>query len=708
MKKLMSAALFSLLIFPFWAQNRPLSVAEAIYYAVRDDSQPMGYRSLLPETLRYLQWVNGTQHYLYASDTAYEVFDVQGKKITSFGAAPYSSIEYIDKDEVVFAVDNKYQRYNYHTQQTIAEISLPEGAANNDYDPKSKFIAYTLKNNLYIANETNPKIAITAFTDPNIVAGGVIHRNEFGIQKGTFFSPKGSLLAFYQKDESRVADYPLVDITTTPAALKAIKYPMAGQGSEQAAVGVYNLQTKKLIYLDVDTKDEHFLTNLAWSPDEKYLLLAEINREQNHFALNRYDATTGKKVNTIFEESNPKWVEPENPAVFLPNSNDEFLWLSERDGFMNVYHYNTNGKLIKQLTHFRWVVQDILGFDSKGENFFIVGTGADPREKQCLKINLKNPKKITALTTTAGTHKVQLSSDGKYLLDTYSSISIPKNIDLINTEKGSAKRLLTATNPLEGFAIGTPELLTLKADDGTTLYAKMHKPQNFDPQKKYPVLIYVYGGPHAQEVKNSWGVGSYLWLSAFAQNDQYIVFTLDNRGSENRGFAFESVIHRHLGDYEIKDQLAGVAYLKSLPYVDANRIAVHGWSFGGFMASSLLTRHPEVFRTAVAGGAVTDWKYYEVMYGERYMDTPQTNPEGYENSRVGKYLGGLKRPLLFIHGSVDDIVVPQHLMSLTKESISKNDFIEMFFYPMHAHGVSGLDHINLTERIIDYIKKHNQ
>ena len=708
MKKLLSAALFSLLIFPFWAQNRPLSVAETIYYAVRDDSQPMGYRSLSPETLRYLQWVNGTQHYLYASDTAYEVFDMQGKKITSFGAAPYSSIEYIDKDEAVLALDNKYQRYNYHTQQTIAEISLPEGAANNDYDPKSKSIAYTLKNNLYIANEANSKIAITAFTDPNIVAGGVIHRNEFGIQKGTFFSPKGSLLAFYQKDESRVADYPLVDITTTPAALKAIKYPMAGQGSEQAAVGVYNLQTKKLIYLDIDTKDEHFLTNLAWSPDEKYLLLAEINREQNHFALNRYDATTGKKVNTIFEESNPKWVEPENPAVFLPNSNDEFLWLSERDGFMNVYHYSTNGKLIKQLTHFRWVVQDILGFDSKGENFFIVGTGADPREKQCLKINLKNPKKITALTTTPGTHKVQLSSDGKYLLDTYSSISIPKNIDLINTEKGSAKRLLTAANPLEGFAIGTPELLTLKADDGTTLYAKMHKPQNFDPQKKYPVLIYVYGGPHAQEVKNSWGVGSYLWLSAFAQNDQYIVFTLDNRGSENRGFAFESVIHRHLGDYEIKDQLAGVAYLKSLPYVDANRIAVHGWSFGGFMASSLLTRHPEVFRTAVAGGAVTDWKYYEVMYGERYMDTPQTNPEGYENSRVGKYLDGLKRPLLFIHGSVDDIVVPQHLMSLTKESISKNDFIEMFFYPMHAHGVSGLDHINLTERIIDYIKKHNQ
>ena len=236
----------------------------------------------------------------------------------------------------------------------------------------------------------------------------------------------------------------------------------------------------------------------------------------------------------------------------------------------------------------------------------------------------------------------------------------------------------------------------------------MHKPTNFDPTKKYPVLIYVYGGPHAQLVTNSWGANSYLWMPVFAENEQYIVFSLDNRGSAYRGFAFESVIHRRLGDIEIEDQLKGVSYLKSLPYVDANRIAVHGWSFGGFMASSLLTRHPEVFSTAVAGGAVTDWKYYEVMYGERYMDTPKENPEGYEKSRVGKYLGNLQRPLLFIHGSVDDVVVPQHLMSLTKESVTKNDFIEMFFYPMHGHGVRGTDNVNLTERILDFVKKHNQ
>ena len=482
---------------------------------------------------------------------------------------------------------------------------------------------------------------------------------------------------------------------------------MAGQPSEQAAVGIYDFQNQKVLYLDIDTTDEHFLTNLAWSPDERYILLAEVNRAQNHFALNRYDARTGKKVNTIFEERNAKWVEPEKPAVFLPNTTDEFLWLSERNGFTNVYHYNTNGKLIKQITNFQWVVQDILGFDAQGKYVFITGTGADPREQHAFKIELKNPKKITALTPEAGSHNVQLSHSGNYLLDSYSSITIPQNTDLISTDKGNKQRLFTAKNPLEGIAVGTTEFVTLKAEDGTPLYGKLHKPTTLDPNKKYPVLIYVYGGPHAQQVKNEWLADTYLWLHSFVENEQYIVFTLDNRGSENRGFAFESVIHRHLGETEIKDQLKGVEYLKSLPYVDGNRIAVHGWSFGGFMASSLLTRHPDVFTTAVAGGAVTDWKYYEVMYGERYMDTPKENPEGYENSRVGKYLDNLNRPLLFIHGSIDDVVVPQHLMTITRDAIKKNKFIDTFIYPMHAHGVRGSDHIHLTQQIIDYIKTNN-
>ena len=724
MKRIIMTVWVALVTLSALAQERKLTIEEAVFYAVQDASQPRGYVPLYPEGLQGLQWVKGADLYLYQSEGVYGLYNLKGEKVGSIGkdlgtAFPFLAdfidkykqmppLGYIDNEEAVFSLWGKYYCYNYKTQKAVATISVPENAENEEYNPVSRTVAYTLDNNLYLATAEAEKIAVTAIEDENIVSGRAINRNEFGINKGTFFSPKGNFLAFYQKDETMVTDYPLVDITTTPASLTNIKYPMAGQHSERAAVGVYNLKTKGLSYLDIDTSDEHFLTNLAWSPDERYILLAELNRAQNHFAVNVYEVATGKKVRTIFEESNDKWVEPESPAVFLPNKTDEFLWLSERDGFMNVYHYNLAGKLIKQVTNFKWVVQEIIGFDAKGQYVFVVGTSPDPREKHCYRIDLKNPKKVTKITEEAGTHKVQLSSDGRYLLSDYSSINVPKNIDLISTEKGTKKRLHTAKNPLEGFAVGTTEFVTLKADDGTPLYGKMHKPKSFDANKKYPVLIYVYGGPHAQEVTNSWGTSSYLWEKVFAENDQYIVFTLDNRGSANRGFAFESVIHRHLGDNEIADQLKGVEYLKSLPYIDGNRIAVHGWSFGGFMTSSLVTRHPEVFRTGVAGGAVTDWKYYEVMYGERYMDTPKENPEGYENSRVGKYLKGLKRPLLFIHGSVDDVVVPQHFMSITKESITNKDFIEIFIYPMHAHGVRGVDNVNLTLRILDYIKKHNQ
>ncbi|MFK8282269.1 S9 family peptidase [Capnocytophaga cynodegmi] len=717
MKKYLSI-LFVLTSLIILGQGKKISIQDAVYGYINDSDSPQGYSLLYPENYNSLQWIEGTNNYIYNNGLSFEIVSAMGQKTKSISGedmvATYSklrqlpSITHIDQSELIFELDNAFQIYDYLNNKHLNSINFASGAENKDFNKHKKAIAYTIENNLFVAISGNEKIEVTNNSDKNIVSGQAIHRSEFGIKKGTFWSPKGNFLAFYQKNETNVTDYPLVDINTTPASSKLIKYPMVGQKSEQASIGIFNIKTHKTTYLDIDTTDEHYLTNLSWSPDEKYILIAEINRDQNHYWLNRYDASTGKKINTLFEEKNNKWVEPEYPATFLPNKNDEFLWMSERNGFMNIYHYNLKGKLIKQITDFKWVVQDILGFDSKVKSVFISGTGKDPREKHTYKIELKNPKKITALTKVAGTHKTQLSSDAKFLLDSYSSISIPQNIDIINTESGTSQNILTAKNPLENISIGTTELLEIKATDGTTLYGKIHKPQNFNPTKKYPVLVYVYGGPHAQLVTNSWLADSYLWMPVFAENEDYIVFTIDNRGSANRGFTFESAIHRKLGDMEIKDQIDGVEYLKSLPYIDSSRIAVHGWSFGGFMASSLMLRHPKVFTTSVAGGAVTDWKYYEIMYGERYMDTPTQNPEGYENSRVGKYLDNLEGKLLFIHGSIDDVVVPQHVFSLMQESITKKKLVDLSIYPMHGHGVRGIDHVNLVQRILDYIKTNNK
>ncbi len=708
MKKLLSFLFICTFILGY-SQQKELSIEDAV----------LGYyKGLYPSSLSNLQWVKNSTNYVFLQENEYVFTNAKTgdivektnlndlkKAYPQLQRMPY--IQEINASSLAFRTRNSIEIFNYKTNTKQASITFDDNAENNEYNSKANAVAYTIDNNLYIATASNPKITVTEIKDKNIVSGQAIHRSEFGITKGTFWSPKGNFLAFYQKDESNVTDYPLVDINTYPASLKNIKYPMAGQASEQAKIGIFNLKTQKTTYLDIDTTDEHYLTNLSWTPDEKYVLVAEINRGQNHVWYNTYNVTTGKKVATLFEETSDKWTEPEHDAVFLPNSTTNFLWFSERDGFMNLYHYTTAGKLVKQLTKFKWVVTDILGFDEKGKNVFITGTGEDARESHTYKVNIKNGK-YTKLTSENGSHRTKLSTNGAYLIDSYSNLETPNNTLIIDTKKGTSTQIYTAKNPLEDYAIGTTEFITLKGNDGTDLYSRVIKPANFDPSKKYPVLIYVYGGPHAQMNTNTWLGGASLWMPAFATLENYIIFTLDNRGSANRGFAFESSIHRNLGDLEIEDQLTGVEYLKSLNYVDANRIAVNGWSFGGFMTTSLMLRNPGMFTTAVAGGPVIDWKYYEVMYGERYMDTPQENPEGYKKAKVSNYIKNLDGKMLIIHGSVDPVVVPQHSMSLLQEAVKQKTQIDFFTYPMHEHNVGGLDRVHLIKKMTQYIVENNK
>jgi len=705
MKKALSI-LTILFILNGFSQQKELSLNDAV----------LGYyKGLYPKTMYSLQFVDDTK-YMYQDASGYIIKGIKTEDTETLDLASfqktYPNLErlprlmQVDGSTVVFQKEHSMVTYDYKSGKELKRVSFDEKAQNNDFSDKANAVAYTIDNNLYIATASNSKIAITNYSDKNIVSGQAIARYEFGISKGTFWSPNGNYLAFYQKDETYVSDYPLVDITEYPAKLKNIKYPMAGQKSELAKIGIYNLATKETVYLDIDTSDEHYLTNLSWSPDEKYVLVAEVNRGQNHYSYNSYKAKNGKKAKTLFEESNERWVEPENDAVFLPNSDTEFLWLSEKDGFKNLYLHDTKGKCDRQVTNFDFVIKSILGFDKSGENVIVSATGENGTETHIYKVNVKEGKS-TKITTKKGTHRAQLKGD--YIIDNFSNLTTPREINLININDASVVNIFKATNPLADYNVGTTEFLTLKSSDGFDLYSRMIKPANFDPSKKYPVLIYVYGGTHAQMVTNSWMGGASLWMSSFATQNDYIVFTLDNRGSGNRGFAFESIIHRNAGEAAMEDQLKGVAYLKGLPYVDANRIAVHGWSYGGFMASSLLLRNPAVFTTAVAGGPVTDWKYYEVMYGERYMDTPQENPEGYAKSRVGKYIENLgDNKLLLIHGSVDPTVVPQHSMTLLKEAVEKQVQIDFFTYPMHEHNVRGKDRVHLMTKVLNYVVENNK
>jgi len=708
MKKYLGVLLITFIAFQVQAQQKHLNVEDAV----------LGYyKGLYPKNLQALQWIEGTETFTYRDQSAYFIKNTANKEV---GKITLSNIQatfpevkrlpYFQKitdSEVTFQADGVFHIFNYKTQTKTASINFDKAAANQDFCSKTKSIAYTIGHNLYVATATHPKIVVTENKDKNIVSGQAIHRFEFGISKGTFWSPKGNYLAFYQKDETDVTDYPLVDVTTYPASIKNVKYPMAGQKSEYAKVGVFNLKTQQTFYLDIDTRDEHYLTNLSWSPDEKYLLLAEVNREQNHMHFNVYDATTGKKIKTLFEEKNDKWVEPETPAQFLPNSNTSFLWLSERDGFMNVYQYDLFTTEVKQLTNFDFVLTKTLGFDEAAKHLFVEATGKDAKGLQTYKVNMKSLK-ATQLTKDKGTHRTQFSDSGKYLLDTYSDLKTPRKIGVIEVKTKDCTTVLEAENPFKDYQSANMKFVKLKAENGMDLEARIITPANFDVTKKYPVLVYVYGGPHAQLVTDTWNGGASLWMNYLAAEKDYIIFTVDTRGSAHRGFAFESTIHRKQGEAAMQDQMTGIAYLKTLDYVDADRMAIFGWSYGGFMTTSMMLRHAGVFTTGVAGGPVIDWKYYEIMYGERYMDTPQENPEGYKTSSLPQYIKNLEGKLMLIHGSVDDVVVPQHSMTLLKEAVSKGVQLDFFTYPMHKHNVRGKDRVHLMTKVIDYILENNK
>lgn len=604
-------------------------------------------------------------------------------------------------NDLMVASSGNIYLYDHINKQKTATFKNTAGMENHSISEKSRYMAYTRENNLYVQSPDGNEYAVTKEENKGIVSGQSVHRSEFGINGGIFWSPQGNLLAFYRMDETMVTDYPLVDISARVAKLKDIKYPMAGMKSHHVTVGVYNPKTQETIFLKTGTPKEKYLTNIAWSPDEKDIYIAEVNRGQDTCMLRCYDASTGELKNTLFTETHPKYVEPENPVLFLKNDLAKFLWLSERDGFNHLYLYDTTGKLLKQVTTGSWDITSVIGFDEKGENLFYVSTENSPIEKHIYKLNLKSGKRVQ-LSKEEGIHRPTLSASGKYICDTYTSQYNPGKVAVTETKSNKTHIFHTAKNPYRNVQLPEITLSSLKANDGRTdLYYRIVKPLNFDPNKKYPVVVYVYGGPHSQMVDNSW-MGQARGWDIYMAEKGYIIFTLDNRGTANRGIEFENITHRQLGIIETQDQMSGIEYLRSLPYVDADRIGVHGWSYGGFMTLNLMLRHPETFKVGVAGGPVTDWKYYEIMYGERYMDSPQENPSGYEETSMVNRAGDLKGRVMLIHGDEDPTVVMQHSLQFLNSAIKKGTHPDFFVYPGHGHNMIGRDRVHLHEHITRY------
>ncbi|AZB20690.1 S9 family peptidase [Kaistella haifensis] len=693
-----------------FAQSQKFTIAEAVN----------GLRSnLATKNISQFSWSDDNKAFYQATKNAYLITEVANLKQDTLvslyqinkNLSPnlqlksFPRINFINNNKGYFTQNSQY----FWIEKTGKDwkvkewIALEKAAENVEILGNNQGFVYTIKNNLYL--NLNGKItAITNDENEDIVNGQAVHQREFGIDKGVFVSPDNSKIAFYRMDQTMVTSYPIIDWSVTPAVNNNIKYPMAGALSHHVTLGIFDIKSGKTTFLKVDGDPEQYLTAITWNPDSKYVFVGVLNRDQNHLKMNQYNAASGDLTKTIFEENSEIYVEPQHPLLFFPNSTTDFIWQSQRTGYNHLFHYNLEKGLVAQLTKGDWLVTDVLGFNEKKKEIFYASTQETPLERHLYKINWTNFK-AQKLDAEAGMHAGILSKDGSWLYDSFSNASSPRVVNLINTNTAKYKNLLTSENTLKNYQRPEIKNVTLKADDGTPLYGKIILPTDFDPNKKYPTLVYLYNGPHVQLVTNSFPASGNLWYEFMAQRG-YIVFTMDGRGSANRGLKFEQAVFRHLGEVEMKDQLKGVEYLKSLPYVNADKMGIHGWSFGGFMTTSFMLKHPEVFKVGVAGGPVIDWKMYEIMYTERYMDSPQNNPEGYKQANLLDKVQNLKGKLLMIHGAQDNVVVWQHSVKFLKAAVDNGVQLDYFVYPGHEHNVLGKDRVHLMQKVTDYFDEY--
>ncbi|WP_423810079.1 DPP IV N-terminal domain-containing protein [Prevotella pectinovora] len=692
------------------------------------------YHNMIPEYRNITWW--GDELVLRNAEECKLVNKANGKETTLFTEAQlnawaktnedskilnlgWAQFPYAGKSLVLIA--NKQERMLIDfKKKTVVWRQASKGQEFADWNNASKAVAYVSDHNLYVMDAEGKTTQLSTDGSREIVYGQAVHRNEFASMKGTFWSPDGTKLAFNRMDQSMVADYPQVNTFEREATYEPDKYPMCGMTSHKVTIGVYDMKTGKTVYLKAGDPTDCYFTNLAWAPDGKKVYMFELNRDQNDCRLTAYDAETGEKTGELYREVDEKYVEPLNPIVFLPWDKSQFIMQSRQDGYNHLYlctlgmhgsrmASNTESLEVEQLTEGKWEVLSVLGFNSKTKSIIYKSNEASPIQQNVYSVSVANKKRTRIDEGGKGWHEGStISASGRYLLDNYQEPTVPRRIVAIDTQTGKSHCILNAKDPWKEKGYNIPEYSCgkLKAADGTTdLYWRMVKPVDFDPNKKYPTVVYVYGGPHAHNVDARWHYCSRSWETYMAQKG-YLLFILDNRGSEHRGKDFEQATFRQLGQEEMKDQMKGVEYLKSLPYVDQDRMGVHGWSFGGFMTISLMTNYPDVFKVGVAGGPVIDWKWYEVMYGERYMDTPESNPEGYAKTSLLNKAKDLKGKLQIITGMNDPTVVPQNCLMFLNACSEAGTQPDFFAYPGEGHNMMGHKSVHLHERITQYFEDY--
>jgi dipeptidyl-peptidase-4 len=600
--------------------------------------------------------------------------------------------------ESIYRHSSKSVNYVWDAKNKKLEILSSGKQQLAEYSPDGHKVAFVRENNLFIKDlVTKEEIKVTYDGEFNHIINGTcdwVYEEEFGFTKAFYWSPDGKKIAFYKFDESRVKEYTLTYYGDLYPELYTYKYPKAGEDNSLVNIYVYHLEKGETVKMDIGEETDQYIPRIKWTHDPNILAIQRLNRLQNHFDILLANSFSGES-RVLYSEDNPYYIDITDNLTFI-GDNDQFIITSERDGYNHIYLYDIEGNIVRQLTSGNWDVAELYGYDSKNNRVYYQSTEESPLNRSIYYVDMKG--KRTKISERIGTNNAAFSDNFNYYINTFSDVNTPPYIT-VNNSKGEEIRVLEDNGKLielmgqydlgefSFFTISSPEF-TLPSGEQLDLNAWQILPPDFDPTKKYPVLLSIYGGPGSQEVLNTWGYFNYFWYQMLAQRG-FIVVSVDNRGTGARGEAFKKMSYLELGKYEIIDYIETAKYLGALDYVYKDKIGIFGWSYGGFMAANAITQGADYFNTAVSVAPVTNWRYYDNIYTERFMRKPQDNPSGYDNNSPINHVDKLKGNFLMIHGSTDDNVHFQNSMDMITALVKADKQFDFMVYPNKNHGIFG-------------------
>jgi dipeptidyl-peptidase 4 len=598
--------------------------------------------------------------------------------------------------------------------KTLTPLNLETKQRLASFSPDGFRVAFVAKNNLYIYEIENNRVQEVTFDGAknNIINGATdwVYEEEFGFDKAYEWSPDGTKLVYMKFDETEVKEFLMPIYGTLYPTENRFKYPKAGEKNSIVSVFVYDCLTNTQKPVELGINPDQYIPKITWTNDNQYVLVLKLNRLQNHISLIKVSVNgrpqAGLAVTTILEEKSDTYIDASDQIIEVLNNNTHFAWISDKDGFRHIYLYDLEGKEIKQLTNGNWDIDEYLGFDKKTNKIYYTSSEVSSTDRNLYSIDI-NTNKISILTPEKGTHKITFSKDFSLFIDHFSNSNTAANYTLYNNSGKKIREILNnedLNKKIKSLNVPQKEFFTIKTTEGIELNAWQIKPHNFDENKKYPVLMFVYGGPGSQTVVNKWqGHGTY-WYHYLAQQG-YIVVSVDNRGTGAKGRDFKNITYQQLGKYETQDQIFAAKEISKWKYVDAKKIAIQGWSYGGYMSSLCITKGADIFKAAIAVAPVTNWRFYDSIYTERYMRTPQENPDGYDDNSPINHVDKLRGKYLLVHGTADDNVHFQNSAEMVNALIEANKHFDFYMYPNKDHGIhGGISRYHLYTKMTNFLK----